>query len=318
MKIAVTGALGHIGSRLVRELASFRPQDELMLIDNLATQRYASLFGLPASCRFMEADVTAPGFEEALAGCFAVVHLAAMTDAAGSIDRAAEVEHNNFEATRCVARAAANAGAAMIHLSSTSVYGIQSAVVDEECGPEGLKPQSPYADTKLREEAWMRENAGQLGLRFVTCRFGTIAGVSPGMRFHTAVNKFCWQAAMGMPITVWRTALHQRRPYLDLTDACCAIEHIVSTELFDGCIYNVLTANHTVDEIVSAIRRRVPELTVAMVEERIMNQLSYEVLDRRIRATGFAPTGSIDGAIDETLRLLGSRAIRTTNARAIA
>lgn len=318
MKVAITGALGHIGSRLAKDLAAAAPGDEILLIDNLATQRFASLFDLPSSCRFLQEDVTAKRFASHLSGCAAVVHLAAMTDAAGSVDRAAEVERNNFEATRRVAEACAGAGASMVHLSSTSVYGTQSSVVDEACGPEDLKPQSPYAETKLREEAWLQENAGRIGLRFLTCRFGTIAGTSPGMRFHTAVNKFCWQAAMGLPITVWRTALHQKRPYLDLSDACRAVQHILAADLFDGRVYNVLTDNHTVDEIVTSIRRRVPELRVTMVDERIMNQLSYEVKDARIRATGFTPRGSIRDAIDDTLRLLGSRAPRTANETATA
>lgn len=316
MKVVITGALGHIGSKLARELGAAFAQDEILLIDNLATQRYCSLFGLPPSCRFVQADVTGSGFASHLHGSGVVVHLAAMTDAAGSVDRAAEVERNNFEATRRVAEAAATAGAAMIHLSSTSVYGTQASVVDEDCGPADLKPQSPYAETKLREEAWMQENAGRLGLRFVTCRFGTIAGTSPGMRFHTAVNKFCWQACMGLPITVWRTALHQKRPYLELGDACRAIRHIIGADLFDGRIYNVLTANHTVDEIVCAIRRHVPELCVTTVDERIMNQLSYEVQDARIRSAGFLPTGSIADAITDTLALLGPRSPIATTAGA--
>ena len=54
------------------------------------------------------------------------------------------------------------------------------------------------------------------GLKGVSCRFGTIFGASPGMRFHTAVNKFCWQAVMGQPITVWSTAYDQKRPYLEV------------------------------------------------------------------------------------------------------
>jgi len=318
MKVAITGALGHIGSRLARELAGAGPSDEILMVDNLATQRFASLFSLPSNCRFVQADVADTGFEPHLSGCRVVVHLAAMTDAAGSIDRATEMERNNFEATRRVAEVAAATGAAMIHLSSTSVYGTQASVVDESCGPEGLKPQSPYAATKLREEEWLQDNAGRLGLRFMTCRFGTIAGTSPGMRFHTAVNKFCWQASLGVPITVWRTALHQRRPYLDLDDACHAIRHAIASNLFDGRIYNVLTANHTVDEIVSAIRRHVPSLAVTMVDERIMNQLSYEVLDARIRGTGFRPRGSIPSAIADTLRLLGSLAPRTSKTEAPA
>ena len=34
------------------------------------------------------------------------------------------------------------------------------------------------------------------------------------MRFHTAVNKSCWQAVMGQPLTVWETAYGQKRTYL--------------------------------------------------------------------------------------------------------
>ena len=57
-RIVVTGALGHIGSRFIHGL---RPGefDEVVLLDNLSTQRYASLFDLPAGVpfRFYEEDV---------------------------------------------------------------------------------------------------------------------------------------------------------------------------------------------------------------------------------------------------------------------
>ena len=35
-------------------------------------------------------------------------------------------------------------------------------------------------------------------------RFGTIFGMSDGMRFHTAINKFCYQAVLNKKITIWR------------------------------------------------------------------------------------------------------------------
>ncbi|MCP4185049.1 MAG: SDR family NAD-dependent epimerase/dehydratase, partial [Hyphomicrobiales bacterium] len=47
MKIVVTGALGHIGSRLARQIPATFPGAEIVLIDNMATQRYCSLFNLP-------------------------------------------------------------------------------------------------------------------------------------------------------------------------------------------------------------------------------------------------------------------------------
>ncbi len=197
MRIVVTGALGHIGSRLIREL----PGHDLVLIDDLSTQRYASLFNLPDTSRFRfhEIDVRTAALEPIFEGADAVVHLAALTDAASSFDRAEQVEEVNFRATVRVAEVSASLGVPLVFLSTTSVYGTQNEVVDESCAESELQPQSPYAVAKLRAE---RALAGIDGLRFVACRFGTIFGVSPGMRFHTAVNKFIWQACQGIPITV--------------------------------------------------------------------------------------------------------------------
>ena len=44
-------------------------------------------------------------------------------------------------------------------------------------------------------------------MKFMSFRFGTIAGVSKGMRFHTAINKFCFNAALNEKILVYKTAL---------------------------------------------------------------------------------------------------------------
>ena len=306
MKIVVTGALGHIGSRLIRELPFSFPGSEVVMIDNLMTQRYCSLFNLPFSgnYKFIEADITQVALEPLLKGVYVVIHFAAITDAAGSFDRAEQVEQNNFSATSRLANACVESGSRLITLSSTSVYGTQATLVDEEAAADDLKPQSPYAATKLKEERLVQQLVKEKGLKACICRFGTIFGASPGMRFHTAVNKFCWQAAMGQPITVWRTAYDQKRPYLDLTDACSAISHVIRCELFDGRIYNVLTLNATVREIVEAIRVFIPTLGVRFVDSQIMNQLSYEVSDARFRASGFVPGGILSETLERELKLL--------------
>jgi nucleoside-diphosphate-sugar epimerase len=308
-KIVVTGALGHIGSRLVRELPKAFTGARIVMVDSLLTQRYASLFDLPAGVdyRLVEADITTAPLAPILDGSDVAIHLAAITDAAGSADCAEAVERNNFTGTQMVAQTCTALGIRLVTLSSTSVYGSQSALVDEDCPADELNPQSPYATTKLKEECLVRSLVAEKGLKAAVCRFGTIFGVSPGMRFHTAVNKFCWQAAWGQPLTVWRTAYDQKRPYLDLGDACRAIEHIVSRDLFDGRVYNVLTLNATVREIVETIRGFVPSLDVTFVDSPIMNQLSYEVGDQRFRATGFVPSGSVSESIREELALLNAR-----------
>jgi nucleoside-diphosphate-sugar epimerase len=306
MKIIVTGALGHIGSALIRQMPFQFPGSEIVLIDNMMTQRFCSLFNLPAegNYRFIEGDIEKLNLLEIFKQAHTVIHLAAITDAAGSFDKAEQVERNNLNSTKHVAESCVQAGARLITLSSTSVYGTSESLVDEACSATELKPQSPYATTKLKEEEYVQSLCDNKGLKAAVCRFGTIFGVSPGIRFHTAVNKFCWQASWGQPLTVWSTAYNQVRPYLDLIDACNAIAHIIKNDLFDGEIYNVLTLNATVRQVVDEIKNHQNEITLKMVDSAIMNQLSYEVSTNKFNATGFKYTGSLSGGIGDTMRLL--------------
>ncbi|OFZ82147.1 MAG: nucleoside-diphosphate sugar epimerase [Bdellovibrionales bacterium RIFOXYD1_FULL_53_11] len=310
MKIVVTGALGHIGSKLIRELPRLHPGCEVVMIDDFTVQRYPSLFDLPdgARYRFIEGDVIKLELPPVFEGADMVVHLAAITNAAGSFENKDRVEYINYNATLKTAEACAKTGVPMFYISTTSVYGTQEKLVDENCPESALQPQSPYAETKLREEKLLMQLGRERGLDFMICRFGTIYGASPGMRFHTAVNKFCWQAVMGQPVTVWRTALHQMRPYLFLDDAIRAMDFVLSKKLFDRGIYNVLTMNATVNTILDAIKMHAGNFNVEFVETKIMNQLSYEVARTKFERLGFVFSGadSLQKAVAGTVHLLGN------------
>jgi UDP-glucose 4-epimerase len=307
MKLLITGALGHIGSKLIRDLPQKIKVDEIVLVDNMSAQRYCSLFDLPSITKysFVEGDVRTIDLQNIFSkGIDAVIHLAAITNAAESFDFKEALEKNNFGATEKIAISCAESKVPLMFASTTSVYGTAQSIVDENCSKEELKPQSPYAETKLREEALLNLLGQERGLNYVICRFGTIYGTSVGMRFHTAVNKFCWQACLGQPITVWKTALYQKRPYLDINDAVRAVEHIITKKLYNRTIYNVLTNNLTVSDIVEEIKKNVQSLKVELVDSKIMNQLSYEVSCEKFSGTGFKSTGSIAGQISATVRLL--------------
>lgn len=308
MKILITGGLGHIGSALIRYLPKKFNDCEIVIIDNLSTQRYSSLFDLPndAKYNFIEGDIREILLDELMVEVDVVIHLAAITDAANSFGREEEIEDNNLEGTKRIATLCEKHGAKLISISSTSVYGTQSLVVDESCTPDELRPQSPYATTKLKEEAFVSELSKSKALQAVTCRFGTIFGPSIGMRFHTAVNKFCWQAVMSQPISVWKTALDQKRPYLELNDACKAIGFIIENNVYDGEIYNILSGNYTVREVVGAIEHFVPNIKLKFVENQIMNQLSYEVSCQKFRKLGFIFNGNIKNGIGEIINLINN------------
>ena len=303
--------MGHIGSSLIHSL---RPGDfdEVVLFDNFETQRYCSVFDLPdgVAFRFVEGDVCTADLEPLLRDVDVVVHLAAITNAAGSFKIQKQVERVNFEGTCRVGDACVRTGTRLLFPSTTSVYGTQDMTVDEECPIDDLRPQSPYATSKVHAEQKLA-GMGDEGLRFFIGRFGTIFGTSIGMRFHTAVNKFCWQASIGEPLAVWRTAMDQYRPYLHLADAVRAIRFVINSDLFDNRVYNVLTENATVRQIVDLIRVEVPQVEVQYVDAPIMNQLSYRVSAERFAEKGFRPEGDLHAGIKQSLRLL--RGIRRTS-----
>lgn len=302
MKLLVTGALGHIGSQLIR---SFN-ECELVIVDNLMTQRFASIFNLPSgnSIKFLDRAVKELTAELLIEhGPFThVIHLAAITDATGNANNRDGLFANNLQSTIHIAELAQQLEIPLIFPSTTSVYGSQSELVDEKCAD--LLPQSPYADCKLEEEAYLQEKVRH-GLQVAILRLGTIHGASIGMRFHTAVNKFIFQSKLNMPITVWRTALHQRRPYLSLTDSLNAFQHVINNGLFGGDVFNVVTQNWTVKEIIDCIERQSQSpCKIELVDSPIMNQLSYEVSSEKFESTGFKFTGSLENDIRDTLVLL--------------
>lgn len=298
-KILITGALGHIGSSQLRNIGK-NVAKEVIILDNLESRRYPSLFDLPKGhkFKFIRDDITTANFSKYLTGVDIVIHLAALTDAEGTLKKPKQLRKVNYYGLMRIADACMAKGVKLLFPSTTSVYGSQDSIVDENCNE--LKPQSPYAKEKLNGEKYLKK-LGKIGLKYVICRFGTIFGYSVGMRYDTAVNKFIWQAAIGEPLTVWKTAYEQKRPYLYLGDCIRAINFIIKENIFDGQIYNVTTGNFTVKDVVKTISQFIPKLNVSYVDSPIMNQLSYEVDGKKFRKLGFKPNGNLKTGIKSSI-----------------
>jgi len=302
MNICITGALGHIGSALIRNLTD-HSFEKIYLVDNLSTQRYPSLFDLPKGQNYIfhELDILAEGMESIVQDSDILIHLAAVTNAEASFSNPELVDRVNKQGLEKIAKLCAKRQCALLFPSTTSVYGISEGVVDEDCSKKDLKPQSPYAESKLCAENLLKELTREERLRCVTFRLGTIFGYSIGMRFHTAVNKFIWQAAFGKEITVWKTALHQQRPYCGLQDCINAINYVIKGDLFNGELYNIVTTNLAVNDILKEIETFIPQLNIQFVDSPIMNQLSYTVSNEKSLKQGFQYRDVLKENIKRTL-----------------
>jgi nucleoside-diphosphate-sugar epimerase len=223
-----------------------------------------------------------------------------MTNAEKSFGKEKEMFKNNLNCLKTVMNFCNLNKVKLIHISSTSVYGKQAGLVDESCEKKYLKPQSPYAKIKLIEENLLKK---QKELKYTTFRFGTIAGVSKGIRFHTAVNKFCFNAALNENITVYKTALHQYRPYLSLKDAFQVFKFCIDNNFFKNDIYNALSGNFTVNQILKNIRKIKKKIKITFVKSEIMNQLSYHVDDTKLKNEGLKLNSNLEKDIKDTLNL---------------
>jgi UDP-glucose 4-epimerase len=303
MKILITGGSGHIGSRLLLYLGQLGYIKNIFVVDNLLTQRYTSFFNLPFKHKISveiadvrELSINSSLFDEKID---LVIHLAALTDANQSVEEPQKVFENNFETTSNIANICRNLGIPLIFPSTTSVYLPKNGEKEVFEYEQSLHGGNPYSRSKLAEEELIK---GMVGLKYVILRLGTVFGVSPGMRFHTAVNKFCLQAALGKELTVWETALNQIRPYLALSDLDLSIGHIIKNSLYDSQIYNLVSVNSSVIDVIKLIENNLNEkLKIRLMESKVMNNLSYEVSNLKFQSTSFRFTGNLNDGIVETL-----------------
>ena len=306
MNLLITGCCGHIGSYLADNIYKIKKIKKTILVDNIKSNRFCSLFNLNKNnkLKFYLRDVNKKNSLDDFKNINYVIHCASMTNAEKSFGKEKEMYKNNIDCLRNVISFCKKNNSKLIHLSSTSVYGKQTDIVDENCEEKYLKPQSPYADIKLIEEKMLIKNSNKLN--YNTFRFGTIAGVSKGIRFHTAVNKFCLNASINENIFVYKTALNQYRPYLSLHDAFKVFKFCIEKDFFKNEIFNALSGNYTVSQILKKIRKYKKNIKVKLVKSAIMNQLSYHVSSKKLESNGLYLKGNIENDIKKTLKLLSN------------
>lgn len=271
-KVLVTGADGFIGSHLTEALLAHGCDVRAFVLYN-SFNSWGWLDTLPAATRealdVFAGDVRDPhGVREAMRGCDAVLHLAALIAIPYSYHSPATYVETNITGTLNVLQAARDLGVArVVHTSTSETYGTARYVpIDEE---HPLQGQSPYAATKI--------GADQLALSFHRSFETPVAVIRP---FNTYGPRQSARAVIPTVITqiaegcerVRLGALHPTRDFNYVADT---VRGFIAVAEADGAVGEVVNVGSNYEISVGD--------TVAMIAELMGRPAVVETEDQRLR-----------------------------------
>ncbi len=177
--VLVTGGAGYIGSHVLLAL-----QDtgiDAVVIDDLSRGRRELV---PDGIQLVVGDA---GDQELVgrllreSGARSVIHLAGDIVVPESVAKPLQYYRNNVETSRNLIEACVSEGVRSFVFSSTAaVYGSADGETVSETAP--LRPESPYARSKLMVE-WILEDISNVSdLRYAALRYFNVAGADPAGR----------------------------------------------------------------------------------------------------------------------------------------
>ena len=202
--ILVTGGAGFIGSNLVDALLA--RGHSVRVLDNLSMGKLSNLPLDDERLSVIEGDVAdAALVNRAVAGCSAVVHLAAVASVQASVDDPVSTHQSNFIGTLNICEAMREHGVRrVVFASSAAVYGNngEGVAIDEETAKA---PLTPYAADKLASEHYLEFYARQHGLEPAIFRFFNVFGPrqDPSSPYSGVISIFTQRARQGLPIKVF-------------------------------------------------------------------------------------------------------------------
>jgi UDP-glucose 4-epimerase len=300
LRILVTGGAGFIGSTAVQQLLA-RGHD-LVVLDNLET---GSRDNVPAAAHFVEGDIRdLSALLEAVRGCDALVHQAAMVSVALSVTDPTRCWEVNVTGTRHALEAARLAGVRRLVLaSSAAVYGQGPALPKQEAGP--IAPASPYAYSKWLNEVDAGYYSRYHGLETVCLRYFNVYGPRqrPDSPYSGVISIAARQILDDRVFTVHGTG-EQTRDFVFVEDVAEAIARSVETPGLREEVMNVGTG-HRLDllhllEVMGKAAGRTPKLTYGPPREGdvLHSQADVSTMAERL---GFRAEVPLETGLSRTL-----------------
>jgi UDP-glucose 4-epimerase len=295
-EVLVTGGAGFVGATLVRRLVATGYR--VRVLDNLSTGDTAHLNGVDAD--LVKGDIRdADALGGAVAGCGAIIHLAAAGSVVGSVaDPAANFEANVVGTFR-VLDAARQAGVGRVVQASTggALIGDATPPVDERSLP---KPLSPYGASKLAGEGYAHAFAKTYGVRTVAVRFGNVYGPWCG-RKRGVLNVFFGALRSGEPLVIYGDGTASR-DYVHVSDIAAALQlALENPDIPGGTVLHAASGVETTITALAGLCRRAagrPGHPVvyrpARAGEVGRNFASYDLARRLL---GYSPTVRIEDGI---------------------
>lgn len=259
--ILITGGAGFIGSHLTDALLA--KGYAVRILDDLSTGKLSNLPQAHPKVQFIEGDVAnAEVVNQAVTGCQAVVHLAAVASVQASVDDPVRTHQSNFIGTLniCNAMHVANVKR-VIFASSAAVYGNngEGQPIDEETSKA---PLTPYASDKLASEYYFDFYRRQHALEPVVFRFFNIFGPrqDPSSPYSGVISIFSERAQKSLPITVFGDG-EQTRDFVYVEDLVKILVQAIETPTVQAGAINVgMNRATTLNQMLSALGEVVGKL----------------------------------------------------------
>jgi nucleoside-diphosphate-sugar epimerase len=305
--ILILGGAGYLGSVVVKQLLA-RGFNVRVLDSFLFGEGPLEDAKKNPNCELVRGDVRDIGaVVQAMRGCDAVVHLAAIVgDQACEENKQLAMEVNRA-ATRMLVDVARGCGVRrFIFASSCGVYGASDFLLDETAA---LRPLSVYAQTKVDSEFILLAAKTQ-DFAPTVLRLGTLFGLSARMRFDLVVNLFVARAASASRITILNG--EQWRPFLHVEDAGRAILACLEAapNAVSGEILNVgsPSMNLRIRELGELIARAIAGTRIDAIENE--DRRSYRVSFEKIhQVLGFQCDRTVESGIQEVFEAIRSGAL---------
>ncbi|MCB0881601.1 MAG: NAD(P)-dependent oxidoreductase [Thermoleophilia bacterium] len=301
-KVVVTGAGGYVGGSLIRRLLD-DPDTEVVGVDSCAMAHGAEgvreILQHPRFTLVREDVRNTDALVPLIKGADAVVHLAAIVgDPAGRRDPDTTRAVNIDASAALIDASRDNKVGHFVFVSTCSNYGVSdSNTLVTEDGE--LNPVSLYAETKVAVEKRLLD---EKELPATVCRFATVYGVAPRMRFDLTVNQFAIEAFRDGVLEIYGEQFW--RPYVHVDDAAAGIQLVLSKpDVSVGRVYNVGNSgeNYTKRMIFDLLKERLPELEGKWVNVD-EDPRSYKVSFERIRdELGYETAWDVPSGLDQVL-----------------